>query len=298
VNGSERDMWAAWLLERRFGGATADMERAMTFLRPVRDKVLGNARLGDGEVLLDVGCGDGLIAFGALDRAPNYRVIFSDVSRDLLDVCEEIAGEMGVLERCRFLEASAEDLSALENGSVDVVTTRSVLIYVQRKQQAFHEIYRVLKPGGRLSIFEPINRFGYPAPDHLFMGYDVTPVLELAQKVKAVYEGLQPAESDPMLDFDERELLSFAERAGFLEIQLELQAVIKPYSGAEADSRDVDWDTRYRCAPNPYAPTLEEAIDEALTEAEAQRFINHLRPLVDSHQGGYRFARAFLWAVK
>jgi arsenite methyltransferase len=49
------------------------------------------------------------------------------------------------------------------------VTTRSVLIYVEDRRAAFAEFFRVLRLGGRLSIFEPINRFALP--HHLF-GYD------------------------------------------------------------------------------------------------------------------------------
>ena len=45
----------------------------------------------------------------------------------------------------------------MADGSVDVVTTRSVLIYVKDKAAALREFYRVLKPGGRVSLFEPIN---------------------------------------------------------------------------------------------------------------------------------------------
>jgi arsenite methyltransferase len=42
--------------------------------------------------VLDVGCGDGLIAFGALDRVGEEgQVIFSDISQDLLDHCRSLA---------------------------------------------------------------------------------------------------------------------------------------------------------------------------------------------------------------
>ena len=92
----------------------------------VRDRVLDRAELREGETLLDVGCGDGLIAFGALERGAG-RVIFSDVSDDLLDVCRRLAGGDA---RCEFVSAAAEDLGAIDDGSVDVVTTRSVIIYV------------------------------------------------------------------------------------------------------------------------------------------------------------------------
>ena len=119
-----------------------------------------------------------------------------------------LAQEMGVADRCEFLLASADDLSGVEDDSVDVVTTRSVLIYVEDKRRAFEEFFRVLKPGGRVSIFEPINSFKQPEPPHLFLGYDVTPVQELAKKVMAVFERIQPVDTDPMLDFDERDLLA------------------------------------------------------------------------------------------
>src|SRR5262249_27166965 len=150
-------------------------------------------------------------AFGALKKMATSHVIFSDISHDLLTHAEALAQAMDVLPRCQFLHAAADDLSALPDASVDVVTTRSVLIYVTAKLQAFQEFYRVLRPRGRLSIFEPINRFTFPEPPHILGGYDVTPVMELAHKVKAVYRRLQPPETDPMLNFDERDVLTWAE---------------------------------------------------------------------------------------
>lgn len=287
-----QDIWSQWLLHRRFGDPQ-QTQAVLDYLYPVRDKVLNNANLGEGETLLDVGCGDGLIAFGALEKVKTSKAIFSDISQDLLNHAQAIAQEMGVLDRCQFLRASADDLSALNDASVDVVTTRSVLIYVSAKQQAFLEFYRVLKPKGRLSIFEPINRFAYPThvPPHMFWGYDVTPVMEIAQKVKSIYQGLQPLDADPMVDFDERDLIAFAEKAGFREIHLELQAEIKPPT-------EGSWEAFLQTAGNPKIPTIEEAIQQALTLDEAEKFIAHLRPLVETKQGISRSAVAYLRAIK
>lgn len=286
------DIWTDWLLHRRFGGNTQAMHEILTtLLYPIRDMVLKHTALDAGDVVLDVGCGDGLIAFGALEQQSSCSVIFSDISQEILDHCHTLAARMNVKDRCQFVHASADNLAPITTASVDAVTTRSVLIYVDAKQQAMHEFYRVLKPGGHLSIFEPINRFGFPEPPHQFIGYDVAAVEELADKVKAVFRRIQPFDSDPMLNFDERDLLHIAEQAGFQEIHLELQVAVKPTERA-------DWDMLVNTAGNPKIPTLGEAMQQALTSEEATRFIAHLRPLVEARQGVQRSALAYVWATK
>src|SRR5215469_649235 len=191
---SASDRWHRWLMDVRFGSDPVERERLLTeVLYPVRDTVLDKAQLRPGYTVLDVGTGDGLIAFGALERlGPEGQVIFSDISQDLLDHCREAAAAEGMLDRCRFLLAPADRLSALAASSVDVVTTRSVLIYVKDKAGALREFYRVLRPGGRISLFEPINVLMSASDPGRFGGYDVSPVRELAAKVRALYESIQP----------------------------------------------------------------------------------------------------------
>ncbi len=204
----------------------------MPMLLRTRDRVLDNAELRPDDVLLDVGAGDGLIAFGALDRlGPEGHVIFGDISQDLLEHSRTLAGEAGVADRCEFVVASADDLEPFEDESVDVVTTRSVLIYVdrERKRRAFQEFHRVLRPGGRVSIFEPINKFGYPEPAGWFCGYDLTAIPELVSRVLAV---ASPEEEKTLIDFDERDLLDWAREAGFEPVRLEYEVEVKPGSCA------------------------------------------------------------------
>jgi ubiquinone/menaquinone biosynthesis C-methylase UbiE len=290
------DIWAQWLLHRRHGGDPQRLKATLDHLYPVRDRVLTHAQLNDGGTLLDVGCGDGLIAFGALQRHPTSRVIFTDISQDLLDHAASLAREMHVADRCTFLCASADNLSAVQDASVDVVTTRSVLIYVGDKRQAIHEFHRVLKLDGRLSVFEPINRFGEPQPAHMFWGFDATPIVEIAAKVKAVYQRIQPLDADPMMNFDERDLITYVEQAGFREVRLDLEAEIKPLS--EVQACNMTWESFMRMAANPKIPTLEEATAQTLTENESARFRAHMRPLVETQAGTYRSAVAYLWARK
>jgi SAM-dependent methyltransferase len=291
-----RDKWAEWLLERRFGGDAGRREEFLEGLLPWRDRILENAAVAEGETLLDVGAGDGLIAFGALDLVgDNGRVIFSDISRDLLDHSKTLAEEAGIADRCEFLFASADDLSALADASVDIVTTRSVLIYVEDKRRAFEEFHRVLKPGGRLSIFEPINSFRQPEPPHLFEGFDVTPVQDLAQEVLNIYRRIQPMDTDPMLDFDERDLFDLAEVAGFEEIHLNYEARLVT---GDSFYGLTSWDAFLRSAGNPKIPTIEEAMNQALTPEQIERFTDHLRPLVENARRKGTSAVAYLWTVK
>ena len=258
-------------------------------LTSVRDKVLDRSGLTDGETLLDIGCGEGLIGFGALERGAGH-VTFSDISDDLLDFCREAAEALDVSERCSFVNAGAADLVGIDDAFVDVVTTRSVLIYVPEKTRAFGEIFRVLKPGGRFSCFEPINRFGMEKRTQGFWGYPADGLSDLAERVEQVYAEIQPP-GDPMLDFDERDLIRLAEEAGFFPIELELQAEIR-----ELEPRP--WDAFLNSSGNPKIPTIAEAMDQALTPDERVRFAAHLRVLVEEGKGVSRMACAYIRAIK
>jgi arsenite methyltransferase len=251
--------------------------------------VLRRAAIAEGDVVLDVGCGTGLIGFGALDQVgADGRVVFSDVSADLLEECRRRAdGD----PRCSFVRAAADDLDGIADQSVDVLTTRSVLIYVARKPAAFAEFFRVLRPGGRLSIFEPINRF--MSEGNALFGYDVGAVADLVAKVRGVYLSAEVG-NGPMLDFDERDLLSLAGEAGFTALALDYRARIDVPAPAPGE-----WDALKRTAPNPLAPTYAEAMAAVLTGPERERMETHFRELIGAGAPARSTAAvAYLGAVR
>src|SRR5207247_3496765 len=132
------------------------------------------------------------------------------------------------------------------------------------KPAAFAEFHRVLRPGGRVSLFEPINRFGVrPDTPERFWMYPAGELRDEARKVFAVFEAIQP-ESDPMLDFDERDLIAQAEEAGFFPVELALHAEI----GAP---KPVKWEIFLNSSGNPKIPTYAEAMEQALTPEERDR---------------------------
>jgi hypothetical protein len=113
---------------------------------------------------------------------------------------------------------------------------------------------------------------------------------DVAAKVRCVFEAIQPPDSDPMLDFDERDLLRLAEEAGFFPISMMLDVVIEP-----APPRA--WDGFLNSSGNPTIPTVAEAIEQALTSAERDA-LERLRPLVEQGLGEWRMASAYLTATK
>jgi arsenite methyltransferase len=285
-----RDPWAAWFGGRRHGGDPELLRRQLEELAPIRDQVIASAALGPGKRVLDIGCGDGLIALAAAEAVgPTGHVVCSDASDQVLHQCRERAAQRGLLERCSFVQASASDLSAIGDQTIDAVTVRSVLMYEPKKEKAFGEFYRVLRPGGRLSLFEPINRL-LQADPNCWWGYDIAPVAELASKLSQVYAAVQPP-SDSTMDFDERDLMRFAEAAGFKEVALQLNVAVGP-------AQPLPWRTLVNMVGIPFVPTLGEAMQQAFTPQEADRFTAHLRPLVEQGHGHRRIAVSYLGGTR
>lgn len=149
----------------------------------------------------------------------------------------------------------------------------------------------MLKPVGRISLLEPINRLMYPEPPNELIGFDVTAIQDLCDKIKAVAEETLAAEST-MLDFDDRDLLDMAEEAGFSNIHLDLERQVA------AQHMPQTWESFLAASGNPLAPSRGDLIAQALTADEMQRFEAHMRPLVESGRRTRRLAMAHLWAEK
>ncbi len=187
-----------------------ERDEALAALEAVRERVLDRAQLREGDTVLDVGTGTGLLVFGALDRiGADGGVIALDVSVDCLEelraACED--------PRVAYLVGDAEVLP-LPNDSVDVVTTRSVLIYVREKAEAAREFFRVLRPGGRVSIFEPVNRDNTQLWELVDFG-------DLAERVTADFYRRWPPDH-PMQDFDAQAMAGWFGEAGFADVDADV----------------------------------------------------------------------------
>lgn len=108
-------------------------------------------QISPGEQVLDLGSGSGidsLIAAGMV--GPAGHVTGVDMTVAMLSKARQAAGEAGA-DNVDFREGYLEDLP-VEDGWADVIISNGVFNLVPNKPGALAEMYRVLKPGGRLQI--------------------------------------------------------------------------------------------------------------------------------------------------
>jgi arsenite methyltransferase len=121
-------------------------------------------RLSAGERVLDLGCGAGTDSLVAAQMVgPDGSVIGIDMTPEMLARAHRAAAEMGAAN-VEFVEGEIE-LLPFADESVDVVISNGVIDLLPDKDTVFAEIYRVLRPGGRIqfadvTIQQPVSEEG------------------------------------------------------------------------------------------------------------------------------------------
>lgn len=141
-------------------------------------RVVAIAALQPGQRVVDVACGTGVLAMeAALATSPGGQVVGVDLNPGMLAVARRKAPQIS------WLEAPAEALP-LEAESFDAAVSQFGLMFFEDQHAAIAEMWRVVRPGGRLAIavWDSLdNTPGYSAITALLarlFGDDVAALLE------------------------------------------------------------------------------------------------------------------------
>lgn len=185
--------------------------------------------LQGGETVLDLGSGGGIDCFIAAKAVgPTGYVIGVDATEKMITLANQNKEKMGVTN-VEFRQGQIESLP-VESHSVDVITSNCVIDISADKTAVFSEAFRVLKPGGRLTISDTVIEGEFPpnikANVDLWAGAVITPLIS------------------------HEAFLTFIQAAGFTNIDVQSRVSyglenIEALSDYDRDilTKDVDWST-------------------------------------------------------
>jgi SAM-dependent methyltransferase len=249
--------WAEWLLAH--GQVDAQMVAEA-------ERVLEAAALRPGDTVLDVGAGLGLLTLAALERIGDGWVIAVDSSVGALEALLHVAHEANA-NGIMYLVGDAEVLP-LPDDSIDVAVLRSVLVHVLDVEAAVGELARVLRPAGRLSLREPLNRLG----TYLSTAVDWSPLGGLGERVVALWAEF--AATDPLQRLDADALAAAFGSAGFVELQSSVEDPGDEWLVSE-ESVEARLDSR----GGPSHPSVRERWQAAFAPEEVDALVGHLKGL-------------------
>lgn len=120
------------------------------------EKVLEIYTPGAGDRIVDLGCGWGTFSFALVERG--FEVVGVDFSRRAIDFCEARRGELAPEQarRLSFIRADGGE-TGLDGDAYDLVLAADLFehLYPRDSERVVREAYRLLRPGGRFSVWTP-----------------------------------------------------------------------------------------------------------------------------------------------
>ena len=164
-----------------------DDVRQTFFSEKIREEVLSRVNLQEGMTVADIGAGSGYMTEGLIHTPAS--VIAIDQSEEMLNVMKSKFGKSAKVD---YLKGDSDHLP-LEDNSVNYAFANMYLHHVETPLVAIQELFRIIKPGGKLIITD----------------------LETHK-----YEFLRTEQFDKWLGFDRGDIRHWFEQAGFTDVRI------------------------------------------------------------------------------
>ncbi|MDH3976183.1 MAG: class I SAM-dependent methyltransferase [Deltaproteobacteria bacterium] len=198
-------------------------ETTMKVFERYNEKALELAELTDKCRILDVACGPGTLALAAADKVHSVHAI--DFSRSMIAIFRETVKDKG-LGNIEIRCGDAQDLP-FDDESFDVAFSMFGLMFFPDRTKGYSEIYRTLKPGGKviISSWAPISQS--PAMQTMF----------------GAVRAIKPEMPEPQTDVESLENPEFfgkeLESAGFKDVEIHPVTMDFPVNSIDEFWRDM-----------------------------------------------------------
>ena len=217
------------------------------------EDLIDRVRLRPGEHVLDVACGTGIVSRYAALRVGTFgQVTGVELNTAMIEVARHAATYFDQVE---FLQGSALELP-VPDAHFDVVLCQQAIMFFPDRERAVQEMYRVLKPGGRVGL----NVFRTP---------EFVPAF--AYLIQALEKHAGPSAAEfmkvPFVMESVSQMRSLFEQAGFTDIEVVIRVGTLRYPSIE---HLVRYETLNISEPEIHTPQVQEALTremEALAAA-------------------------------
>ncbi|KTD39397.1 biotin synthase BioC [Legionella nautarum] len=132
-----------------------------------------------GDKLFELGCGKGRVA-AHLASLTGAEITGFNIDQSQLDNAILFAQKNGLSQQCKFINADLNDLPFnFADNEFDAAYEIQALSLCRDLNKLFHELHRILKPGGKLSLLEWVRLPNYDAqnPHHLALMKQIKPLI-------------------------------------------------------------------------------------------------------------------------
>ncbi|HCW09111.1 MAG TPA: hypothetical protein DGG95_17270 [Cytophagales bacterium] len=105
------------------------------------------------ETITDIGCGPGYLLQSVSKEFPENKLVGVDISKEMVEKAKANFASMGYGERIEFRQGAADYLP-FDDSTQDFIVSTFSLHHWADPEASFKEIFRILKPGGQMLIFD------------------------------------------------------------------------------------------------------------------------------------------------